>query len=556
MRRLLLFVVLFLPWPTRAAFPEGKAHVRPEHRQKKAVQVRSLPSHGRHPARKHPPLRIANLAPRGKTELERGLQESLDHILRTRWLARAQNGVFVLDTRTSEVLYAHNPDRPLNPASNVKLVSTLTALDALGTDFAYSTRLVGPAPDADGVVAGDVYVLGAGDPTLRPAHLWELAETLRQGGVRTVHGDVLVSPDEERDALGQPTVGITVVAGAGEGDLPSVTVEPDSAFFVVDTLATSTSKGRRTRLSVALRAVVDGTADPHVVVEVSGTLRPLQTVRTWREVPKPSLYLAHTLRAVLLLGGIEVTGRARVARESPAHELPLLAAHQSVSFSVLAGMVNKPSSNFLADRMISTVGAALYGGAPSVAKGVRAMEQFLARLGFTQGSYLLENGSGLSRKNRLSARQIAQILLAGAGHDRIAPEYLASLAIAGRDGTLRARFAGRASEGWMRGKTGTLSSVLALSGFVSVGGDDTLCFAILTNGFRDRKKLIVRAEHAAMVDAMYRYLRRRRDHTAADATTLPTQAPILATDAAPPAGEARAEENDEPAKDDDDATAP
>jgi D-alanyl-D-alanine carboxypeptidase/D-alanyl-D-alanine-endopeptidase (penicillin-binding protein 4) len=548
--RLILLLVVLLSPQVHAGPARGKATVsaRPQtrslHRQAPRAP-RPKPRRRGRLTRQRPPIPVANLAPRGKTELERELQDRLSEILRTRWLARAQNGVLVLDTRAGDLLFAHNPDRQLNPASNVKLVSTLAALDALGADFLYTTRLLGPAPDAHGVVAGDVHVVGTGDPTLRPLHLWELAESLRQRGIHRIHGDLVVGPDDERDALAQPMVTITVVGGTAEGELPSVTIEPDSAWFVVDTTATTTSKGRRARLGIALETVAS--ERPHVVVAVTGTIRPSQTVRTWREAPRPSVFSAHTLRAYLLFAGIEVSGQVRVTSEPARPDLPELAAHQSVSFAVLAGMVNKPSSNFLADRMISTAGGAVYGGPPSIAKGVRAMEAFLSRLGIASKGYLLENGSGLSRKNRLSARQIAQVLVAGAEHAKIGPEYLASLAIAGHDGTLRARFSGRASAGWMRGKTGTLRSVLALSGFVSVGGDDTLCFAILTNGFRDKRKLVVRAEHAAMVDAMYRYLRRRREREAP--TTQPTEESIPPGETAPSLDETPADDNEEPAKD-------
>src|SRR5204863_10197638 len=117
------------------------------------------------------------------------------------------------------------------------------------------------------------------------------------------------------------------------------------------------------------------------------------------------------------------------------------------------------------------------------------------------GSYLLENGSGLSHASHMSARQIAQVLVRSTQDDHFGRAYLASLSVAGEDGTLRSRFWGHPSAGAVVGKTGTLNGVAALSGVVSVDPDRPLYFAILTNGFRDRRKPAVRAAQAEIVDA-------------------------------------------------------
>jgi D-alanyl-D-alanine carboxypeptidase len=123
---------------------------------------------------------VANLAARGESQPERDLQDALDQAVGSPWMKQAVNGVLVMDIRTGKTIYSLGADRQLNPASNVKLVSTATALDALGPEFNFATRLLGAAPDAGGVVAGDVYLVGSFDPTLRQGDLQRLAAALAE----------------------------------------------------------------------------------------------------------------------------------------------------------------------------------------------------------------------------------------------------------------------------------------------------------------------------------------------------------------------------------------
>ena len=144
------------------------------------------------------------------------------------------------------------------------------------------------------------------------------------------------------------------------------------------------------------------------------------------------------------------------------------------------------------------------------------MAEYLEKIGIGPGTYRLDNGSGLSHSSHLSARQIAKVLVAAYQDGKIGHDFLQSLSIGGRDGTLRARFRGHPSEGWVFGKTGTLNGAWALSGFVTTSGAPELCFAIVTNGGGGKHK--VRAQQVALVDAMYRYLA-KRNGVALSATT-------------------------------------
>jgi D-alanyl-D-alanine carboxypeptidase/D-alanyl-D-alanine-endopeptidase (penicillin-binding protein 4) len=434
-------------------------------------------------------------------DADRTLARALDQILGSVWLKSAVNGVYVVDAVSGHELYAYGADRQLNPASNTKLVSTATALDLLGPDYAYPTRLMGPAADEDGVVHGDVRIVGSADPTLGPDDLRDLARHLAQTGIKKIAGDVLVGGDE-RDLLAHAWIEVTVIGGEREGEHAHVRVTPDSDFYVVDNVAQTAAgkKGRRPRLGVDVRE-----AGARMRIEVSGRVRAGQEVEVTRAVPRPALFAAHTLRAAILNAGIPITGGVRLASGATPEGIVELARHESVPLRTLAAWINKPSNNFLADRLIVTA-AAETRGTRTMAAGVGLMGEWLERVGIAPGSYRFENGSGLSHTIHISARQIAQVLLAGT-RASFGPDWLASFAVGGKDGTLRSRFAGHPVAGYVRGKTGTLNGVAALSGFVTVDGAHSVCFSVLTNGFRDRRKPQVREEQAAIVDAIFGYLK-------------------------------------------------
>ena len=200
----------------------------------------------------------------------------------------------------------------------------------------------------------------------------------------------------------------------------------------------------------------------------------------------------------------------------------------------LVARVNKPSNNFLADRLLMTAGSAVFGGLPTMEKGLDAMNAWLDDdAGIDPKSLTVDTGSGLSYATRITAEQIVHILRAGAaldtndpdGDDAVnAPAFLSSLAIAGGDGTLRRRFRGSPVRRKMVGKTGTLTGVIALSGFVRDGDDNGLCFAIVTNGNRHRLRNRVRREHENLVEAMHEYLRARKQQPTAAGSAKPPSA--------------------------------
>jgi len=441
----------------------------------------------------------------------RELDVALHAILAAGPLDAARAGIVVTDVESGQVLFAKDGDVLLNPASNVKLVTSAAALARLGPDFRFDTEFyVDGAPGPQGVRT--LHVKGKGDPSLLTERLWAVAGDLAHLGLRHV-GDVVVDEsyfDGERfgpgfdqetgdksylaptgaASLNWNTVAVYVAPGERRGAKARVELEPASDLFEVEVRATTAAASARRRLTVSSvragarqRIVVDGRIPQGSRIQV-----------VWRRIDEPGIYLGHTLRRLLELRGVKVTGRVRTG------EVPqgarLLHVAESESLGEIVRRLNKTSNNFVAEQLLKTLGAQVKGGPGSWPKGIQAVEEFLAEVGVPRGAYLMKNGSGLNDTNRFSARQLVTLLRAMWGRFPLHAEYLASLPVAGRDGTIRWRMEGTEAVGRLRAKTGTLENVTSLSGYVQSAGNRTLAFAILVNDFAGRPAGAVRSVDA------------------------------------------------------------
>ena len=464
--------------------------------------------------------------------LDERTAKKIEELLRTGPLRAGTTAIYVVDASTGRELFAVHPDDPLNPASNVKLISTATALDLLGADYRYRTRLLGPAPGADGTVTGDVYLAGGYDPTLTPGGVHELAAALAARGVHAIDGGIVVGSDNDRSGMIRDPIEITVEATTA-GKAPTITVDPPTPFVTI-TDDVTTAKGRRGAIKIADGAS-DDTGRARWNVHLSGTIGrgKRATYTVW---PDPSGELtAQLLAADLAKEGVKVSGGVRVAELSSYEThaaadgaLPVeLAAHESDPLAAIVAQVNKRSINWLADRVVMTAAAAKDGATPSMPRALDAMYAWLgAHCGVDRDKLFVDTGSGLSHKTEFSARQIVSVLRAAAGMSgpsATADAYLASLSVGGIDGTLRGRFKG-ALRGKLHAKTGTLSGAIALSGFLDVAPGHELVFSLVTNGNPPGSHKLVRAAHEKLVSILAEY-----------AQAVAAKDPAPAPDAPPPA---------------------
>ena len=428
------------------------------------------------------------------------LKTALDEVFAAPPFARAKVGVLVAESDTGKPVYARNEKTAFNAASNVKIVTSASALALLGPDYRWKTTLSVAAGSRSGnEITGDLYLRGFGDPTLTTEDLAGLAGDLWAQGIRRVKGGIVadetffdaahVGPayDQKNDSsvsrapsaglsLNGNLITVSILPASKSGGAAKVLVEPPSAGFVVQgrvvtttsgpapfTVETSEAEGGRTQISVSGR------------VRAGSEPRPYR-----RRVVNPPLYAAYTLKALLERRGITVAQAPRVGA-APAQGLKVLATNDSPPLGVVVHDLNKRSNNFTAEQVLRTMGAEIVGRPGTWEKGLEAVGRYLNTLGIRKGSYQMMNGSGLYDSNRFSPEQIVTVLRGAMRDFRIAAEFMASLAIAGTDGTIGHRMGGTPAERFVRAKTGTLATASCLSGFAGSPGHAPLVFSILMN---------------------------------------------------------------------------
>ncbi len=460
---------------------------------------------------------------------ELGLAQRIDAILARPAGQRTHWGIFVVDLDTGETLYEHNADRLFVPASNVKLVSTAIALQRLGADHTFTTTLKAEGRvDESGRLEGDLRLIGGGDPNLssrllpyrkkedyladRLTPLRQIAERVRDAGIRVVSGNVI--GDDSRyvwqpyptgwshadtlQAYGSPVsalafndnvIELRITPGTA-GRAARVALTPQLAFYEISN-RTKTTNGRYVERRLLARW---GEARDEVVL--AGHIPAQSKGRTIQlAADDPALYAAIALRQALADIGIDVEGRAESHHRLPdqlaslrsapapqrAKQGKALAEITSVSISEAIRVVNKDSQNLHAEMLLREV-ALQESGIGSQEASIDSLRRFLAAVGLSSGEFFLRDGSGLSRHNLLAPAATVRLLeFMWRSDDRDA--FVASLPVAGHDGTLDWRFKRSAAYGRLRAKTGSMSHVLALSGYVSSDPGRTLAFSIFANNF-------------------------------------------------------------------------
>jgi D-alanyl-D-alanine carboxypeptidase/D-alanyl-D-alanine-endopeptidase (penicillin-binding protein 4) len=480
------------------------------------------------------------------------LQEALDGVVHGTVLGRLRVGMRVEDLTSGRALYGWRSSVLMDPASNQKVLSTTAALLRLGSAFRFRTEVTGAPPNLDGSIAGDLVIRGSGDPSLRSRHIDELASVLVQRGVTRVTGAILGDPrrigcednaDNADNAMigrsplrvGSASVDVRVRPGDKAGGRPLVSIYPASEAFVVVNQAETRAKGK-SRLDVLIERA--GSRFSVVVRGRIATNKGEVVIR--KTTPSHALFAAIMLRQALIQAGVSVEGgagiwtgdhRPRVASlagrlmalgpggadvtpplaqpetDASVESVEILALHESDPLPLLLRRVNKDSDNEWAERVLEAVGAEVYGGTPSTSKGVRVLRESLTEMGLPATAFVPSNGSGLGHQNRVTAAGMAELLRRIYFDPRLGPEIMQSLSVGGVDGTTRNRFHGSSAAHGVRAKTGTLTGVSCLSGFVG-DGPDVLVFSILVEGHRKRAVTNVRSAQVVAVNAMMRFARK------------------------------------------------
>jgi D-alanyl-D-alanine carboxypeptidase/D-alanyl-D-alanine-endopeptidase (penicillin-binding protein 4) len=425
------------------------------------------------------------------------LHTDIDKILSDSRLSGATVGVTVRAADTGTVLYTHGADQRVVPASNNKLETSAAAFGILGTGYRFRTDV-----SAKG---GRLYLKGRGDPTLDAAAYDRLAAAVAAKGIKTVKGD-LVADDSwfEGPRLGpdwDPTdfpyyyaaeiSALTVTSNAdldvgtvivdvvprSPGQPPSVSITPDTGVVTIDNRATTGAAGSASTVSV------DRTVGTNTIV-VSGSIPAGATFEDEATVQDPALYAADVFRRALRAHGVTVQGD--ITHGTTPRGARTVTTRRSVPLSEIATPYLKLSNNMIAEILVKEIGKKVTGHGSWTA-GLPVIAKYLKTLGVDTSQVKQTDGSGLGHSNYTTATQISNVLKA-AQRKSWFPVFYDALPIAGEPdrfvgGTLRKRMIATPAAGNVHAKTGTLTGVSALSGYVKDPSGQKLIFSIVFNGY-------------------------------------------------------------------------
>lgn len=448
------------------------------------------------------------------------LVRAIDQILAVPGLQTGFQGILIQSLSDGVTLYERNADHVFLPASNNKLLTSGAALALLGKDFTYHTKLFRTGTlDSVGTLHGDLILQGAGDPILMPDDLLVLARQAYIAGIRRIQGDVRYDDsrfdhlwlgyswewdDEPFDYsaqisalnLNENVVAVQPQPGRKVGDPIRITVSPTDRYTtVVNKAVTGPSKSKAS-------LVIDRKRGQNVIA-VSGSLPIDAAAKDNPSVPvtieEPSRFTTTVLAEDLSKVGIRVHGQAREGSPVPA-EATLVAEHVSPPLTVILQKLNKPSDNLIAECLLKTIGAVQKGKGTGGegGTGAQAARVWLAQIGLDVSRLQQADGSGLSRVNYVSPRNLVRLLIALHGRTDF-PVFYDSLPIAGIDGTLRNRLKGTRAANNCHAKTGTMSHVSSLSGYITTREGETLVFSILMNGHLTGNRVCSTAQDAIVV---------------------------------------------------------
>jgi D-alanyl-D-alanine carboxypeptidase/D-alanyl-D-alanine-endopeptidase (penicillin-binding protein 4) len=405
--------------------------------------------------------------------------------------------IYVRSANSDDVLVAHNADTSRSPASTIKVLTTFIALDLLGPAYTWQTRAYATGPIKDRVLEGDLVLVGGGDPYMTSERWWSFVQSLRQLGIERIRGDVVIDNtlfaglEGARDAFdNQPyrsynvipdalmvnfqTSRFTLIPDPGKSR-PLINVDPMPSNLVIDN-GVKVAAGRcRPNPGIAFdTAPTDAGA-----LAIRGTLATdCGAYSITRAIMTAPTYAYGTFRTLWEQLGGKIDGKLKLA-EKPA-KATLLYTQPSLSMAEIIRLVNKYSNNIMARTLLLTIGAETLGAPATTAKGRNAVLSWLAAHDIKIPGLFIDNGSGLSRSERITAQGLGEVL-GFAWRSQFMPEFAASLPLSATDGTLRNRYGTGEMQGRLRLKTGRIDDVSGLAGFINAASGKTYVMVIIVN---------------------------------------------------------------------------
>jgi serine-type D-Ala-D-Ala carboxypeptidase/endopeptidase (penicillin-binding protein 4) len=449
------------------------------------------------------------------------LQTRIREVLAKPELSSAMVGIKVVSLDNGRVLFEENATKLLRPASNMKLYTVAAALDRLSPDYRFSTSAYADTrPDAAGVVHGNLTIYGRGDPSIAARFnngdyfkgIDELANRIIAAGVKRVEGNIVgdesyfVGPKYGSGwnwedltwyygaeitplTVNDNALDLFIKPGTAIGQPALITTGPPDPFLTIVNKVTTSAKGSKREFSI-YRGLGENS------ITITGSI-PLED-RGYTGgigISHPGLLFVYMLRSSLVQKGVTITGASAaittttLSGNGSSTLQNEIATLQSPPFSVIAAQTLKPSQNLYTELILRTLGkvtpppATMPSFSPTSEElGLEAVKTFLKTVGLRPEALVLDDGSGLSRNDMITAEASVQLLTFMSKH-RYATVFRDALPIGGVDGTLRNRFKGTPAENNVRAKTGSLSSAASLGGYMTTAGGEKLAFSIMVNNY-------------------------------------------------------------------------
>jgi D-alanyl-D-alanine carboxypeptidase/D-alanyl-D-alanine-endopeptidase (penicillin-binding protein 4) len=438
------------------------------------------------------------------------LRRELDAMFNAAPVDHVQWAINIYAPRHAETLYSLNAARFMVPASNQKVLTTAVAAERLGWDFRFTTRLLATGSvGEDGTLSGDVVIVGNGDPTINPRHpaRWrafdDWAASLKAKGVKIINGNLIGDDnafeepgwgvgwawDNLQYGYGAPAsalqfnenqIDVMIGPGMAPGSRAIIGTSPAGSGLVVDHAVSTAAAAAETTLDIAR---IPGTPLLAVRGQIAADAKPATMTAA---VDNPTRFYLTALREALARNGIFVSGSVVDIDEltiAPKTDTATeLLVDYSPPLSEIIDVTMKWSRNIYAETLLLAMAPA---GEPATgARGLQSVRETLATWGVARESYLPRDGSGLSRYDYVSADVLTRIFTHLSKDPKHAELYRSTLPVSGVSGSLATRMKGTPAEGRVFAKTGTLSNVRALSGYVTTLDGETLVFSMMANNFR------------------------------------------------------------------------
>jgi len=440
------------------------------------------------------------------------LRTELDEIFNEPAFSNAYWGVVIQSLKNGDYLYLKNQHKNFIPASNMKLFTTAAALVKLGPEFRYCTRFYSDSSlDGSGILAGDLIVVGSGDPTItgryhngeitRPLECW--VDSLKARNIGTIEGDI-VGDDNffEEEIMGEGwawdyqsdwyaaqisalsfndnCINIYFVAGDSIGSRAKYQIMPETDYAQIVNKVITVRNGREREIKFSRKrgtnqVVIDGT------ISIASSPQ-----RDYFSIENPTLFAATVFERTLEKRGILVLGHPRDIDDLADYryrqdQANLIFKYFSPPLWEIVETINKVSQNLYAELLLRTLGAQ-FRDVGNAQQGIDVVKEFLQDIGIDTRQFLMYDGSGLSRLNMITPMQVVKLLRYMRQHEH-GDYFYQSLPIAGGDGSLKNRMQQTTAARNVRAKPGYVGHVRALSGYITTADNEELAFSIIANNY-------------------------------------------------------------------------